>query len=273
MTQGFGEPDACLVRGDRLCGGVVKPRLGRIGKVFTGVDVLFEFDEPIGLRGSRHGVVIVAGDEEFVNAKTILSHHGFRRERGVEDLAGILTDVTYCLFGAHGGRRANEAHIVAGGVQPVGEPAQQAGQVGALRAVESMQFVYDEVFERVRIVAVPNPGVFGAHQQVVEHLVVGEQDVRRVFEQLIVAGHDVGGGHGVVVLVAAALAHLAHIHARGHVVAQFRTVVDEFCQSLRLVGGEGVHRIDEDGFDALASEPALPITVVEDWVQEAFGLA
>ncbi len=33
-------------------------------------------------------------------------------------------------------------------------------------------------------------------------------------------GHDVGGGHGVkVVLVAAALAHLAHIHARGHVVA------------------------------------------------------
>jgi len=83
MTQGFGEPDACLVCGDRLCGGIVKPRLGRIGKVFIGIDVLFEFDEPIGLRGSRHGVVIVAGDEEFVNAKTILSHHGFRRERGV----------------------------------------------------------------------------------------------------------------------------------------------------------------------------------------------
>ena len=136
-----------------------------------------------------------------------------------------------------------------------------------------MQFVHDEIFERVRIVAVPDSGVFGAYQQVVEHLVVGEQDVWRVLEQLIMTGHDVGGGHGVVVLVAAALAHLAHIHARGHVVAQFRTVVDEFCQSLRLVGGESVHRVDEDGFDALASEPALPVAVVEDWVQEAFGLA
>ena len=127
MAQGFGEPDACLVCGDRLCGGVVKPRLGRIGKVFIGVDVLFEFDELIGLRGSRHGVVIVAGGEEFVDAKTILSHHGFRRERGVEDLVGIRADLAYCLFGAHGGRRADEAHVIAGGIQPIGEPAQQAG--------------------------------------------------------------------------------------------------------------------------------------------------
>ena len=87
------------------------------------------------------------------------------------------------------------------------------------------------------------------------------------------AGHDVGGGHGVVVLVATALAHLAHIHARGHVVAQFRTVVDEFGQSLRLVGGESVHRVDEDGLDALAAQPTLPVTVVENRVQEAFSLA
>ena len=273
MTQGFGEPDASLICGDRLCRCFVKPCLGRLGKVFVGVDILFEFNEPVGLHGGGNGVVVVVGGEELINAKTILGHHGFRRERGIENLAGIRADVTYCLFSAHGGRRADEAHVIAGGVQPVGEPAQQTGQVGALRAVEGMQFVYDKVFERVRIVAVPNPGVFGAYQQIVEHLVVGEQDVRRVFEQLIVAGHDVGGGHGVVVLVAAALAHLAHIHARGHVVAQFRTVVDEFCQSLRLVGGEGVHRINEDGFDALASEPALPITAVENRVQEAFGLA
>ena len=244
-----------------------------MGEVFVGVDVLFEFDEMVGLRNGGHGVVVVVGGEEFVDAKTILGHHGFRRECGIEYLAGVRADVTYRLLGAHGGRSANEAHIVAGGVQPVGEPAQQAGQVGALRAVESVQFVHDEVFERVRIVAVPNPGVFGAYQQIVEHLVVGEQDVRRVLQQFLMAGHDIGGGHGVVVLVATALAHLAHIHARGHVIAQFRTVVDEFGQSLRLVGGEGVHRIDEDGLDALAAKPTLPITVVEDWVQEAFGLA
>ena len=106
-----------------------------------------------------------------------------------------------------------------------------------------------------------------------DDLVVGEQDVRRVLEQFLMTGHDVGGGHGMIVLVAAALAHLAHIHARGHIVAQFRTVVDEFGQSFRLVGGEGVHRVDEDGLDALASKSTLPVAVVEDRVQETFGLA
>jgi len=127
MAEGFGEPDACLICGAWLCGSFVKPCLSRKGKIFAGVDVLFEFDEPVSLRGSGHGVVVVAGDEEFVDAKTILGHHGFRCERGVEDLAGVRADVAYCLFGAHGGRRADEAHVVAGGVQPVGEPAQQAG--------------------------------------------------------------------------------------------------------------------------------------------------
>ncbi len=49
--------------------------------------------------------------------------------------------------------------------------------------------------------------------------------------------------------------------------------MDEFGQSFRLVGGERVHRVDEDGLDALAAQPTLPVAVVENRVQEAFSLA
>ena len=49
--------------------------------------------------------------------------------------------------------------------------------------------------------------------------------------------------------------------------------MNEFGQSLRLIGGECIHRIDENGLDALAPKPALPIAVIENWVQKAFGLA
>lgn len=86
---------------------------------------------------------------------------------------------------ATGVMRPRAGAIVVGDVRAVGpvrfdgeaEATQQHRDVGALCAVVSVEFVEDDVLQRVRG-QTPDVGAVGVQQQVVEHLVVGEQDVR-----------------------------------------------------------------------------------------------
>ena len=59
------------------------------------------------------------------------------------------------------------------------EPANQAREVGALSAVERVQLVDDKEPHGASRAAAPQVAVAWPHHQVVEHLVVRQEDVRR----------------------------------------------------------------------------------------------
>ncbi len=139
-------------------------------------------------------------------------------------------------------------------------------------SVEGVQLVDDEVFKRLGLVAIPQLGVLRPDEQIVEHLVVRQQDIRRVAQQCIMVGDDCLFGHGGARCMFIGRA-FSDIHAGGHVVTQFRTVMDQFRDAFRLVGGERVHRIDQDRLDAGVAESAPLVAVLQNWIQEAFGLA
>ena len=75
------------------------------------------------------------------------------------------------------------------------QAAQQQSQVCALGTIKSMQLIHHEIAQGRGRVALPELAVFGAQQQVVQHFVVGQQNIRRVFAQGFAVGNHVGGRH------------------------------------------------------------------------------
>ena len=67
----------------------------------------------------------------------------------------------------------------------------EAREVGPLSAVERVQLVHHQVSQRARLVVPPEPEVERPDQQVVQHLVVRQQDVRRPCAQRVPVGDDV----------------------------------------------------------------------------------
>ena len=64
---------------------------------------------------------------------------------------------------------------------------------------------------------------------------------------------------------------LPHVQAGRDVPSQLRVVPDRPGEAFGLVGGEGVHRVDEKRLDAMLA-PAV-VAVVEDWDEKALRLA
>src|SRR5690606_39184960 len=116
-------------------------------------------------------------------------------ELGAEDVGGHGEEPTYSvLVGAGGqgrgrGDGSDRAERTAGprGADGDGEAAQQHGHVGALRAVVRVELVDDHIAD---VAAVPQRCVGGTLEQQVEHLVVGDQDVRRGQLHVLAAGVD-----------------------------------------------------------------------------------
>ena len=122
----------------------------------------------------------------------LLAHHRVRRERFAEDGAGELEHLRAVVVPTQRRRRRHWrnppqrvrrvlAKKVLGLVllQHQPEAAQQQRNVGALRAVVRVELVQHQVLQRCRGLA-PNLPVFRAQEQLIQHLVVGKQDVRRV---------------------------------------------------------------------------------------------
>ena len=129
-----------------------------------------------------------------------------------------------------------------------------------------MQFVDDEVSKRLGSVALPEVALLRPEQHVVQHLVVGQQDIGRIADQRLARVDDFGRRH----LVGRVLGALVGVNANAQA-SQRRRLDDERSDAPGLVGGERVHRIDDDRLDA-----ALPLGAdagVEDRVEEALGLA
>ncbi len=158
-------------------------------------------------------------------------------------------------LGGHHGRR----HF-----QPLFQSPDEARHVAALGPVIGVQLVQDQVAQRVRPVAGPQRLVLGPKQQEVQHPVVGQQDVRRRGAQDLPVVDQVVGPRGPVHPLA------ADVEPRRHLPLQKRVRVQQLRQPTGLVIGQGVHRVEQDGFDA----PLVPVppAVVQDGVEEALRL-
>ena len=132
--------------------------------------------------GQRQAVVDRA--EEVARRLPLLADHRVRRGTGCRRparrpsrirsvLPAVSPRVALVATGQIRPERPAGLGVPGGG----GEPAQQHRDVGALGAVVGVELVDDDVAE---VGVPPQRQVVGALQQQVEHLVVGDQDVRRV---------------------------------------------------------------------------------------------
>ena len=80
--------------------------------------------------------------------------------------------------------------------QAVLQPADEAGEIGALSSVKGVEFVHDQKLQRFGFVLFPEALAFRADQEAVQHPVVGQQDVRRVFVHCPAGPNDIVLKHG-----------------------------------------------------------------------------
>ena len=205
--------------------------------------------------------------------RVALVHHGvggeglageLRRE-GDEALllAVVVRGAAARLHGRAGPDAGNLAEVdVAVGL----EAADQARDLRAEHARVGVDLVEDEV---ARLDALEEAAVLLAQEELLQHRVVGEQDVGRALRQLAavvalllggVLGARVGAGGGLVERGVARVAAERHAGA-----AELPAQADE------LVVREGVHRVDDDGADGSGRGAAEAL--VDDGDDEGFGLA
>ncbi|MEE8762183.1 MAG: hypothetical protein SOI08_06690 [Bifidobacterium subtile] len=218
MAQALSQRQAILGAFHWQFGHVGKPSLRRRLQVRALIHVRFHAHQLVGLFGARNGVVVCLGIEELADTEAIFSNDRVCVERRVENLGGISANSIRIIVGTHGGGSADAAELTGGSAKPVSEAAEQAGEIGALRSVEGVKLIDDEITQRIGVIAVPKLRVLRPHQQVVEHLVIGKQDVRRIFQQRAMASDDGAFAHPFAFVIPA-LRLLPNIHACAHVVA------------------------------------------------------
>ncbi len=126
-----------------------------------------------------------------------------------------------------------------------------------------MELIDDKIFQRILPIAGPESCVAGPEQQVVEHLVIGKQDVGRRKAHGVLVRDDSPRPHhlGRLFLV------LTHENARGDLAFELQVIPDQTGKPLCLVSGKGIHGIDEDSLDARLA--AVAPAVIEDGIEEA----
>ena len=208
--------------------------------------------------------------EEGVDALTDLADDRPRLERLVEDAGDVGEQLRLVAVVTERGRRPGADQLAARAFEPHAQTPDQAREVRPLGAVERVQLVDHQVAQRVRCVVTPEPVVERPDQQIVQHLVVRQQDVRRPLAQPISVRDDVVRTQRLV-RRALRLVVASDEDPRRHLPAQGRRPVDRLRDAPRLVGRQRVHRVDEDGLDP--RRPGLRTAVAEDRIQKALGLA
>ena len=165
------------------------------------------------------------------------------------------------------GRGSTDAHESVACLEPSPQPPDETGEIRPLRAIEGMELIHYEIAQHAACVVSPEREVDGPRQQEIEHLVVGEQDVRRALAQHVAVLDQVIRGH----VRPGRGTGLPHVQSRGHLAPERRCAVDDPGNPPRLVRGERVHGIDEDGLDAGGPRPLA--AVIEHRIQEALRLA
>ena len=212
--------------------------------------------------------------EELRHRQALLADHCPKAKGGVEGLAEDLPGVgqkPLRLGRVAQGRRGTDTHqMIRRGPEARLEPADEQGEVRPLGPVEGVQLVHHQVAQGLGPVVPPQHPIPRADQQVVQHLVIGEQDVRGLSAQGRLRGNDAVRPHPLRPRrTPRALAH----EEPDPQPAQRRVGVDRLCEAPGLVIGQGVHGVDHQRLDALAPGLALPLAVVQDRVEEALRLA
>ena len=170
--------------------------------------------------------------------KQRLVNHMFRADRHAEQPAGHLRDLVQPLLTA-----AASDHSSAGAdTQEVGiaasltQAANQHGHVGPLAAAVSVQFVQHQEFQLSHRPVHKHPFAWSGEHEL-QHDIVGEQQVRRILQDLLLA----------LQCLLAGVAGKAHREGLPRACRRVGDVGRQPFQALQLRVDEGVHRIDDDG--------------------------
>ena len=117
--------------------------------------------------------------KKFARAHSGFGNQSLSIERFAENGLGIFQQHFAGIGSAQGRGGADTAQVPIRCVQTVLQTSNEAGQIRALGTVKGVQFVDDEVSKRVRSVVLPQDCVGRTDEQVVQHLVVGQQNVGR----------------------------------------------------------------------------------------------
>ena len=137
--------------------------------------------------------------------------------------------------------------MASGCFQASTQTSQEQSQISTLRPVKRMQLVNHQVAQCGRRVALPQPAILGPEQQIVQHLVVGQQNIWRILSQCVAVCDDTCWRHHH------ALARIGnratHKQAYPQASKGWRCS-NKLCKPTRLVGRQRVHGVDYQRLDA-----------------------
>ena len=145
------------------------------------------------------------------------------------------------------------------------QTTKQASQICALCAIECMQFIDCNIFKCLGVVILPQESIFRTHQQIVQHFIVGHQNIRCVVQ------------HGFVVCNNAMFTHSTggrmllstNIHPDSHISTEFITSIDQLRYTFRLIRCQGIHGVNNKCF--YSSLATVLIAILQNWIEEALG--
>jgi len=183
-----------------------------------------------------------------------------------KDEIGKLEHGGSALLAPQRRRGSDGAQVVLGRLQSRFDTPDQAGKVSSLRTIKGVDLIDHHVAESVGTVLAPQALVVLTNEQIVQHLVVGHEDVRRRLPHLVLAGDDPGLGHllGLFTLT-------TDVEADPNLAFACRIPMDLLSKAPCLIASEGVHRIEDDCFDS--SLAWICQNVVENGVEETLRLS
>ena len=138
-----------------------------------------------------------------------------------------------------------------GYLEPGFQPSQEECQIGSLSSIESVQFIHHHIPECALGVLTPQPPVLGPDQQVVEHFIVGEQDVWRIISECGPIGDDTRWSHcHLSPAIPTGPATDEQSHSKP---SEQRRRCDDLREATGLISRQRVHGVDDQRFDAFAT--------------------
>ncbi len=275
-----------------------RPVVGREGgRAEPGSDPAGEFRGGFALArpavaGSRdRGEIGQRRPQDFLDGEPVFADNAFRLERFLEQPPGEVGQARQRILGGFvvpGGDRGagpDAAQLPLGDIQPFLEPADEAGDIRPLRPVIGVQFVEHQIAQGAFAVIAPDGLVLRAHQQEVQHFVVGQQNIGRLVLQHLLVGNGPPGllhcavqldGHladgaflgsvgigGIEATGVEADANFGFPSGSGSP-AQGRRPEDFIGKAPGLIGGQRVHGIEDDRLDTLPAGAVFAIAVIEN---------
>ena len=128
-----------------------------------------------------------------------------------------------------------------------------------------MQLIDSDVFQSFRVVILPQKSIFRTHQKIVQHFVVGHQNIRCIVQHRFMVCDYAMFTHGTSRCMLLA----ADIHTNRNISTKFITAVDQLCDTLCLVCCQSIHRIDNECFNTPFA--TMLVAILQDRVKETFG--